>query len=893
MRFLFFINLIFFVCGGFFTSYSQGLSPEAQAVLNRLPPGQREMALQEANRLRGSAGAVQTNKAGPIVNAVTSAEHVDSSDIEEAIEGSGGDQILILSELESSVSEDLKLEKEILQTAKNELSKAEFLLIEKDFNDRIFDLQKLLTEVKSAKLDFLFEKISTIKEEPEEVLKPFGFSFFNNSIQTSMDRGMTSIPSNYKIGPGDYLEVQLFGQENAGYSIMIGRNGMIQFPGIGPINVFEKGGSFQDLKNLVKEKVREQLGEGVQVSVSMGEVRLIKVFLAGEFNKPGIRLITATSTMMEALLQSGGLTEYGSLRNVTLKRKGNTDIVYDFYSLLLRGENPAVDSLLDGDVIFLPRVTSRVYVSGQVVRPAIYELSGLAKLKDTIELAGGFSSSAYPSDIQLLRVDQLGNKSLRSLSFESDTNFVVQDGDRITIGSSTDLKKNSIKLVGEVDRAGEYEWKAGIKLLDVVKNKSMLSDRADLKYALIRRLNPEGQVQILSFSPLELFKTDKKGLNFALYPKDLILFLPKFDSEERERAIRPFLKELQFNAEPTVGTLVVSISGEVHFPGKYPMSTGMTVGDLIVAAGGLKESAFSLAAEISRLGVDFNQSDVEALVEHKLLESLFLEDSLNEQLQPSDVLSVKRIPSWQDDRIITLSGEVKFPGDYAIRKNEKIGEVIKRAGGLTRDSFARGSVFTRNSLIVREEEQKEKLVQQLESDIASLSLSPTSGDSVQKANSVAGSLLRRLKDSKSIGRLVIDLDSQLAQSEAEQITLRNGDKLHIPIMPSEISVMGEVQFPTSHLFQSSFSIDQYINLSGGFTQNADEKRIFVVKSNGAVLTKKGNGWFIGNQSQKNLQIGDVIVVPINLQKGKWMETLTSSTQIVYQLAVTAAAVNSF
>jgi protein involved in polysaccharide export with SLBB domain len=154
-------------------------------------------------------------------------------------------------------------------------------------------------------------------------------------------------------------------------------------------------------------------------------------------------------------------------------------------------------------------------------------------------------------------------------------------------------------------------------------------------------------------------------------------------------------------------------------------------------------------------------------------------------------------------------------------------------------------------------------------------------------------LLRRLKDSKSVGRLVIDLDSQLAQSEDKQITLRNGDKLHIPITPSEISVMGEVQFPTSHLFQSGYSIDQYINSSGGFTQNADEKRIFVVKSNGAVLTKKGNGWFIGNQSQKNLQIGDVIVVPINLQKGKWMETLTSSTQIVYQLAVTAAAVNSF
>jgi len=270
MRFLFLINLTFFMCGGILTSYSQGISPQAQAVLNRLPPEQRAIALQEANRLRGSAATLESSEGLPSADAVTSVGQVDSSDIEEAIEGSGENQILILSELETSVSGDLNLEKENLKTAKNELSISEFHLIEKGLNDRIFDLQNLLNEIKSAKLDFLRDKISTIKEKPEEELEPFGFSFFNDSIQTSMDRGMTSIPSNYKIGPGDYFEVQLFGQENAGYSIMIGRNGMIQFPGIGPINVFEKGGSFQDLKNLIKERVREQLGEGVQVSVSMG-----------------------------------------------------------------------------------------------------------------------------------------------------------------------------------------------------------------------------------------------------------------------------------------------------------------------------------------------------------------------------------------------------------------------------------------------------------------------------------------------------------------------------------------------------------------------------------------------------------------------------------------------
>ena len=323
------------------------------------------------------------------------------------------------------------------------------------------------------------------------------------------------------------------------------------------------------------------------------------------------------------------------------------------------------------------------------------------------------------------------------------------------------------------------------------------------------------------------------------------------------------------------------------------MSKGMTVRDLLVSSGGLKESALSLSAAISRIEVEFNKPNIEASEKHELLESLHSEDSLNTKLYPGDVLSVKKIPSWQEDRIITISGEVKFPGNYAIRKNERIGDVLARAGGLTGESFSQGAVFTRSSLIEREEQQKEKLVQQLESDIATISLSPTTGESAAKANSVAARLLASLKSSKSIGRLVIDLDSELAKPKSSQISLRAGDKLYIPIIPSEISVLGEVQFPTSHLFNSGYSVDQYINLSGGFTQNADEKRIFVVKSYGAVFTKKGSGWFSGNKSQKNIQAGDVIVVPIDLQKGKWLETITSSSQIIYQLAVTAAAVNSF
>ena len=886
---LFFVTS--FVLTAFSLLYSQELSPQAKAVLNRLPPEQRALALQEANR---HSSKVSSNDFGKPTNQASeetqnaNLEAIDEKETQNNIQ----DEIFMLKELEFFIREDLTLEKKNFEQARLELDDLDFLKIERGFNDRVYDLQKLLDEIKSAKISSLQEQISVIREGKKAKLRAFGYNFFNDSIQSAVEGGSASIPSNYMIGPGDYLEIQMFGLENDGFTLMIGRNGIIQFPGIGPINVFENGGSFQNLKNLLKEKVRENLGEGVQISISMGEVRLIKIFLAGEFSRPGLRLLPATSTLMEALLYSGGLTNYGSLRNVTIKRKGDSKKVYDFYSLLLDGDNPSTDSLLDGDVVFLPRVQRRVMIDGEIVLPAIFEFKDPTSLEDVVKLAGGFTSEAYPSDIRLVRVDAFGNKLLRSLSYSSDGDFKIRDGDSIEVGLSTELKKNTIKLEGEVDRKGEYEWREGLRLLDIVKSKSLLSDNADLNYALIRRIKLDGKVEILSFSPSELWSGITKS-NIILEPKDTVFVFAKFDSKSRERLIRPLLQELSYAAEPAVGSRVVSVIGEVHFPGDYPLTSGMTIEDLVLAAGGLKESAFSLSAEISRVIVDFNQTEVEATVKHLMVKSLYDSVSLMKVLSPGDVLSVKTIPSWLEDRLVTISGEVRFPGDYTVRKSETIGQVISRAGGITKDAFVTGAIFTRAKLIEKEESQKEKLIERLESDIATLSLSPTSGETAQKANSVANSLLLRLRNSKSAGRLVIDLGEQLTNPEKSQLIVRHGDKIHIPNVPSEVSVMGEVQFATSHLYKADLTVDEFINLSGGFTQNADEKRIFVVKSNGAVFTKNGNGWFSGQSREKKIQAGDVIVVPINLQKGKWLETLTSSTQIVYQLAVTAAAVNSF
>ena len=219
--------------------------------------------------------------------------------------------------------------------------------------------------------------------------------------------------------------------------------------------------------------------------------------------------------------------------------------------------------------------------------------------------------------------------------------------------------------------------------------------------------------------------------------------------------------------------------------------------------------------------------------------------------------------------------------------------VYERAGGFTKEAFPQGAVFTRLNLMKREEEQKKRLITQLETDLANISLAAGSEGTAAKAKSVADGLLARLKNSKSTGRLVIDLNEQVAKEAESSIVVRDGDKLFVPSLPYEVSVVGEVQFATSHLFKSKLNIKDYIQRSGGFTANADEGRVFAVKANGSVLTKGNSGWFKSSNNNSSLEAGDVIVVPIDLEKGRWLETLTSGTQVVYQLAVAAAAVNSF
>ncbi len=852
------------------------LDPATVAKLSQLSPAQKQQLIKQYRS--GDGSLPQSVPTAQLPNRAVEVEQPDGESFEDR-----SDFLNDLKKMEAMVSGDiLNLKAQVKEEDSSENS---------ELLQAMEESKALLRKVKLLQRREIEKRAEEFGKSESDAIKPFGYDLFASDPSTFAPGNEVPIPTDYRIGPGDLVEVQLFGQRNDSFSLEISREGMLQFPGIGPINAFEKGTSFIDLKNHLKEKIREYLGEGVQSSITLGAFRSIRIFLLGEVRKQGAYTVSALSTTINALLSCGGIKESGSLRKIQLKRAGKIVSTLDLYDLLLHGDTSADQPLQPGDVIYVPVVQNQITIAGAVKRPAKYEILGGETLAKVLELAGGSSDRSVLTMIRLERLNSDYRTIVKNLSFEEHKNFAISSGDLVSIGFASSKIKNVVSLIGAVENVGDYEWKKGLTLNGLITSTDDFLSNIDLQYGLIRRKKPDGTFSCIAFKPDELVGASAQPI--LLQSQDLIYFFSR-DQESRQELLAGLLTDLRNQAQTGKYAEIVRISGSVHFPGEYPMTKGMSLTDLLHAGGGTKDSAYMLDAEISRVVVGTDQV---AMVKHIRIDQRTLIDengSNSFKLHPYDVLSIKPIPLWREGESIELLGELKFPGIYSLKAGETLLDVINRAGGLTESAFAKGAVFSRENLREKEEAQKERLIAQLESDLASATLSAKDAADAAQARSAANAMISRLRNSESQGRLVINLEQMLHGSKSKNLLVKSGDILRIPQIPYAVSVSGEVQYPSSHLYDKSFDMNDYLSRSGGFTQNADEDRTFVVKANGSVMSKKGaNAWFGKGGGSTQMEAGDVIVVPLDIKQTRFLENLTYGTQIIYQLAVAAAAVNSF
>jgi protein involved in polysaccharide export with SLBB domain len=726
----------------------------------------------------------------------------------------------------------------------------------------------------------------------DEALKPFGYDLFTDSPSTFVPATDIPVPPDYVVGAGDQLRVQLFGNTNRTLTLTVGRDGQVSFPEIGPISV--AGQKFSAVKQSIESRISTQM-IGVRANVEMGETRSIRVFLLGEVEMPGSYTVSGLSTVTNALFAGGGISRLGSLRNIQLKRNGQLVRTLDLYDLLLRGDTSDDARLLPGDVVFIPPVGPTVSVNGEILRPAIYELKPNTTVGDVIALSGGFTPRADARQVRHEQLNVRGERVVTNLDLSSDAARAkpLANGDFVRVLRIRDTLEGAVTVSGHVFNVQPFEFRSGLRLSDVLRYED-LKPRADTHYVLIRReLAPDHKIVALSADLVAALAAPGSADDVALAPRDQITV---FDIDSsRDRIVNTLLVELRAQATYDQPLQAVIVGGRVRAPGQYPLEPEMRISDLIRAGGSLEDAAYGGEAELSRYEVVNGEYRQTELIDIDLAAVLRGDPAADIALQPYDALNIKEVPQWRELETVSIEGEVRFPGLYPIQRGETLRQVLQRAGGLTDLAFPNGAVFTREELRRREQAQLDRLSERLRRDLAVLALqgAQSTGAGNLQALSVGEGLLAELQGSKAIGRLVIDLDTVLSSPPGgeQDIVLKNGDRLLVPKQSQEVTVIGEVQNATSHRYTSALSRADYVEMSGGPTNQADEDRIYVVRANGSVVAQSGGAWF--GRSSGEIQPGDTVVVPLDAGKMRPLPLWAAVTTIIYNLAVAVAAVNSF
>lgn len=663
--------------------------------------------------------------------------------------------------------------------------------------------QDTLQMADDAELDIDFE--------PGPESRIFGYDLFRKTNLTFEPSLNIPTPPNYQVGPGDELIIDIWGGSQQTYQLPISPEGNINIENLGPIQV--SGLTMIQASDRIIGRLKN-IYSGLSGSnpntfaqVTLGNTRSINVHLLGEINLPGTYTFSSFASVFNALYASGGPTINGSFRNIELFRDGKLIAVLDIYQFLMYGKQANNIRLQDQDVIKVNPYGSRVDLTGEVKRPGLYEMTEEETLSDVVLFSGGFSDKAYQRILTVYRNSDTERKIL-NVSKEDLDSFAMQDGDSIPVSAILKRFENRVTINGAVYRPGEYSLSDGLTLNELIDRAEGLTDDAFLNRALIYRTMEDLSLEVI---PVNLKAIINNDTSLVLVKEDIVAVASIFDLREE---------------------FYVEINGEINNEGIFPYMENTSLEDIIVMAGGLKESASLSKVEVARRIKAGDMEPVEGKISDIFYFNIDKELNISSEassfkLEPFDQVYIRKSPGYEEAQSLSVEGEVIFPGTYILSsKSDRISDLINRAGGFTVEAYLEGAQLIRE--VEANQERRQEILENLMSETE---------DSLQ--------IDLEENNKQAIG---IDLNKIIESPGSKfDLLLQNNDRLIIPKELQTVRLSGALLFPITVRYDESYNFNKYIAMSGGFADNAKKKKTYVIYANGSV-DKTNN--FMGIKNMK-------------------------------------------
>lgn len=683
----------------------------------------------------------------------------------------------------------------------------------------------------------------------------FGHNLFQNRNLSFEPSANIATPISYRLGPGDEVIIDIWGASENTIRQVISPEGSIQVKDLGPVHL--SGMTVKEANSYLQRefsKIYSGIGgtdPSSQIRLTLGDIRTIQINIMGEVTVPGTYTLSAFSTVFHALYRAGGVNKIGSLRNIKLVRNGKTIESLDVYDFIMKGKMNDDVRLQEGDVIIVNPYQSLVEIAGKVKRPMYYELKPTETAASLLKYAGGFTGDAYKKAVRIIRKSGREHQVFNVDEMDYSV-FRMDDGDMVTIDAVLERFENKVEVSGAVYRTGLYQLDGTVNTVkQLIKKAEGLRGDAFLGRVLLDRERED-----LSH---EMIAIDLNGLlngTVADIPlqKEDHLYIPSINDLKEEET--------------------VSIHGEVLNSGTFLYSASMSIEDLIIQAGGLSEAASTTRVSVTRRiknpkSTSYSSKLAETFI-FDIKDGLIMGDS-NFQLQPFDMVQVRRSPAYQVQRTVTVAGEVLFSGGYSLlKKNERLSDLINRAGGITPEAYIMGGRLIRK---MNDEEKRR------ERDVLRMAQSGEGKDSISTSKLA-------ISETYTVG---VDMGKALANPGSDyDIVLREGDIIYVPEYINTVKINGSVMYPNTVTWEKGAKLKHYINMAGGYGDMAKKNKAYIIYLNGTVArAKKSNSHLI--------QPGCEIIVPTKKEKKRMQlaEIIGMSSATATMAAMVATLTNTF